>query len=531
MVQVRISYNVYLDAMSIYIDERPIPPVSRLTRFQTMPFGHWCSNVFQAIGEEVNDRFALTYVGRPCESRILGQFMKTSSVCTSYTNRQPELADSALTRLKRLSTLCQSGVTCDRFSVPVHVYTDLPEEMVNQAVSENLPKLAYCRMSVKLHPLQEAQLHRDASPVFVLTAGEPKFYKNPAGVCVLSVTNDYPTVDCRENCYVERVSSAMLSASLKEYMELLLFPYVLRKAMQAIRVPESSPLFPSVAILNKTEPQTLVSLPTSVELGQVAPVKIRTVPEGATPASLVYRISDESVVRMTDKGIQGVGTGEAVIEVYISGQASKICSGKIVSYRRNRIKQLQIKQEDQQISVGDRVKLTYSFEPKDADNESAIRMISSDGTVAAPESGFTFIARKPGQCRMILQAEQVSTDIWVKVFPRLEQLQLEVQQDKLRVGEIAPVKITRVPADATLDKLDYTVNPPSLGVYDVSTHSFYAKQAGTGTLTVSSKSHPVKATINLQVKAKAQSGGKGCMVLPTLITLGGLALFIISRFF
>ena len=530
MVQVKISYNVYLDAMSIYIDDRPIPQVSRLTRFQTMPFGHWCAGVFQAIAEEVNDRFSLTYVGRPCESRILGRFMSGSDACVSYSNRQPEISDSALTRLKKLSTLCQSGVTCERFSVPFHVYTDLPEAEITQAVNECIPKLAYCRITAKLHPLQDVQRHTDGTPAFVVTSGEPQLIRNTAGLCVLSTAGGDGSILCRENCFAEGVRAGELAQRLKEYTELLLLPYILRKAIRAIRVPETSPLFPSVAILDKTEPQTLVTLPSSVELGQVAAVKIRTVPEGAEPAKLVYRISDESVVRMTDKGIQGVGTGEAVVEVYISGQASRICSGKITSYRRNRIKQLQIKQSDLQICVGDRVTLSYSFEPRDADNESAIRLVSSNGTIAAPEHGTTFVGRTPGSCRMVLQAEQVSADIHVTVYPRLEQLSVEIQADKLKVGEIAPVKITRTPADATLDKLDYRVDPPSLGVYDISTHSFYAKAPGTGTLTVSSKSHPVKAVANLNVKGKSQSGGgKGCL-LPTIMAFGALAIFIISRF-
>lgn len=530
MVQVKISYNVYLDAMSIYIDGRPIPPVSRLTRFQAMPFGYWCADIFRAIAEEVNDRFSLVYVGRPCESRVLGGYMGEVKECVSYSNSLPDLADNALTRLRRLSTLCQSGVTCERFSVALHLYTDLPETDVLDLVNGCLPKLAYCRVTPKCHPISDLSRHPDATPAFVLTAREPQFITGRSAICVLSTAPGDRNIQCRDNCFLERTRADALESRLKEYLELLLYPHILRKALGALRVPESSPLFPSVTVLDKTEPQTIVTLPSSVELGQTAPVKVRTVPDGAAPAKLIYRISDESVVRMTDRGLQAVGTGEAVVEVYVSGQTVKLTGGKVTAYRRNRIRKLQIQQSDIEISVGDRVTLKYTYEPADADNESAIRLVSSDGTVAAPERGTTFVARKPGTCRMVLQAEQVASDVHVKVYPRLEALKLEMDTTKMRVGELATVKVTRVPETATLDKLVYTVSPENLGIYDVSTRSFCPKNPGTGTLTVSSRSGAVKASCPLEVKRGGGNGKGGCLfsVLMALSAFGAMAAMLLS---
>lgn len=528
MVPVTISYNVYLDTMTIHIDGCPIPPISHLTRFQTMPFEKWCPDIFQAIAEEVNDQFSLLYIGRPCESRILGQFMATTSSCSFYSNQQPSISGNALTRLKKLSSLCQSGLLCDRFTVPLHIYTDMPETALQSIIGSHIPKLAYCRIAVKQHPLHEASRHNEALPAFVLTAGSPPAVRLPHGGCVLCVSDHPSAAACRDGCFTESVPGAEISARFAEYLELLYLPHVLRKAVKSIHIADHSPFFPSVTVLDKTEPQTLVTLPASVEYGQTVPVKVQTVPAGSAPANLIYRISDESVVQMTPEGIKGVGTGEAVVEVYINGQATKICSGKVVSYRRNRIRNLRIKQGDLQVWVGDRVRLDYSFEPTDADNESSIRLISSDGTVAAPEHGTTFVARTVGSCRMIMQAEKVSAEIHVQVFPRLEGLTLDVQAENLSVGAIAPVKITRTPETATLDKLVYTVSPPSLGIYDPGTRSFCAREAGSGTLTVSNQAGTVKAVRNISVKNAKPTGG-GCLLTPMLLTLGALAVHILTN--
>jgi hypothetical protein len=354
--------------------------------------------------------------------------------------------------------------------------------------------------------LQAFSSHPGDQPAFVLTAQEPPVLSNRAGVCVLSSAPGDTAITCRDNCFTERVREQEQADRLRDYLELLLYPHVLQKAISAVTVSKDSPLFLSVAVLDKTQPQTIVTLPASVEFGTTAPVKVRTVPEGAPAAKLNYRISDETVVRMTNQGLQAVGTGEAVVEVYISGQTTKLTSGKVTAYRRNRIRQLEIKQSDLKINVGDRVTLQYSFEPKDADNESAIRLLSSDGTVAAPEHGTTFVGRNPGNCRIVMQAEQVTADVRVQVYPRLEKLTLSMETGKIRVGDIVPLEVTRSPEDATLDKLVYTVTPERLGIYDVSTRSFFPKNTGTGTLTVSTQSGRVKCTVPIEVKAAKKKG-------------------------
>lgn len=528
MTEVSIVYNAFLNSMKIHIDGRPIPPISRLTKFQTMAFDRWCGEIFTAIAEEVNDKFSVVYMGRPCESHILSSYMASCSFCNSYVNRQTDIPDSALTRLKKLSSLCQSGVVCEKFSADVHVYTDQNPEEITQLVKDCLPKLAYCRILPKVHPVAEFAGHRHDSPAYVICrAGTPVPRSAAKNAAVLMLGNENSFASCRESVLTENVRQDMLSGMLKSYLELLLFPYILNRALAAVKTPESSPLYPSVCILDKTESQTLVTLPTSIEFGEVAEVKIRTIPEGAKAAELVFRISDESVIARSGKGLKAVGTGEAVVEVYVSGQAMKLCSGKITAYRRNRIRSIQIQQKQIELCVGDKFTIDYTHAPDDADNVSSVKLISSDGTVAAPERGTTFVARRPGTCRMHVEAEKVSDSVPVTVYPRLEELKLELETDKTKVGSVVPLKVTRVPEDATLEKISYRVEPASLGIYDAATRSFYAKEPGRGKVIVSDKSGRISASCDISVGAKP--GGKGCLgpVLGFLSVIAALIIIII----
>lgn len=525
MTDVTIVYNAFLNAMKIHIDGRPIPPISRLTKFQTMPFEHWCSEIFPAIAEEVNDRFTVTYMGRPCESHILSSFVASCSFCASYVNRQPDIPDSALTRLKKLSSLCQSGVSCEKFSTAVHVYTDMDVDQISDLVRSSLPKLAYCRIIPKVHTMADVMAHPDDSPFFVIcNAGTAISGMKARKSCVLMVGRENGNASCKNGIFSEKVHPDMLAGMLKSYLELLLYPYVLNRALASVKVPESSPLYPSVSILDKTEPQTLVTLPNSIELGEVAEVRVRTIPEGAKTVELMYRISDESVITRSGNGLKAVGTGEAVVEVYVAGQTVKLCSGKITAHRRNRIQSIKIQQNSVEMRVGDKCTLSYTYTPTDADNVSSVKLVSSDGTVAASEHGMTFYARKEGTCRMYVQAEKVSACTLVTVYPRLENLKLELENERMRVGDIVPLKVTRVPENAKLEKLSFRVEPSSLGIYDTATHSFYAKGTGKGTITVSDKSGTVKASCGITVGA---GGGKGCLG-PLALGVGAVIALVLA---
>jgi hypothetical protein len=131
---------------------------------------------------------------------------------------------------------------------------------------------------------------------------------------------------------------------------------------------------------------------------------------------------------------------------------------------------------------------------------------------------------------MVLQADQVTADVNVRVYPRLEGLKLELSTTKMRTGDLVPVRVTRIPEDATLDKLSYTVSPEGLGTYDVSTHNFCPRSTGTGTFTVSARGGSVKASCPIEIKPGKSKGGGGCLftVLMSLSAFGAMALMLMS---
>lgn len=527
MVQVKITFNPYLSVMTIYVNNQPIPLVSRLTRFQTLPFGSWCTEIFQALADEVNDDYSVQFIGRPMEAKLLQKCAMNIHACKSFSSNLPIINESAANRLKKLSSLCQSGVPCTRFTVPVQIYTDYPEDMVRGIAEKSFIKLSYCKLNAQVLPLHELCKSNNTALVFVISKDFPQLPQQHGSIAVLNIHEQESDFFCQNGCFIKQVLPSNVSRNLSDCFELLLYPIILEMALSKVKVGQENAMFTDVAILDKIEPQTYVSIPRSIELGEAVPITIRTVPAGYEASRLTYRISDESVIQIASNKITAVGVGEAIVEAYIQGQTANIFKEKITAFRRNRITTLKASQKSIQMSVGDRMKLSYSFEPSDADNERSIHLVSTNGTIAAVDGGMSFTARAPGKCRIIMEAEKgVSDSVSVEVFPRLEALSIDMSTTTAKVGDIISAPVSRIPEQAVLDQLIYKVSPPSLGDYDVGLRSFCAKEVGEGTLTVTNKSGTVKATHPITVRKAASEAG---IPLWVYLLAGAAVIYFIGR--
>lgn len=504
-MKVHLFYSAFNHTMSIYIDGQPISHVSKLTKYQSRPFETWCEEICDAIADEVNGRFDLIYTGRSCEARILGQFARNNSQCMNFRSEAPQIPESAVIRLKRLSSLVQSGLQCPRFSYDLLLYTDGDPEEIKEIISKGIPKLSFCKVRLQIHSVSDLPNHCQDKPIYILLVNE--FRTNTLhlesrnitrGVIVCS-DGKFEPLKTENGCFAEHMEPQNSLMILEQYFELWAYADILGKALAGIQIKESDPSYLQVMALDKQEPVAQVVLPSSIEYGQTAPIKIRMIPAGAKDENISYRISDESVVVLTSQGLKAVGVGEVVVEAYKAGQTVKIASQKITCYRRNRIQTIHLSVPQADMLVGDRIPLSYSYLPEDADDVSKVRLVSSNGTVAAPDGGLFILARAPGSCTVRVQAEQAAAACQVRVYPRIAELIPNLPAITAEVGEVVRLNIERSPSNATLQKIKYYVTPPSLGRYDPGLKGFYAENSGDGELIVATEDGCVKKTIPINV--------------------------------
>ena len=529
-MKVQLRYAAFDQTCRILIDGQPLPMVSHLARYQAQPFEEWCGVIAQAIAEEVNGRYELEYTGRSCEARILGQMVRENSFCTSFQAKAPQIPDTAIQRLKKLSSYVQSGLSCPRMRHTIYLYTDtygyLAEEL-------NIPKLAFCKIQLEVQPLAALAAHPSGEPAYIIMRDGsdntqlPSVVTGSSRVLVERITDRPKGMSAAAGYFTEYINEINAAALLSEYLEMWSYADLLVRAIRGIHIDESHPTYLQFLALDKQEPVTVVKLPASIEFGVVEPIRVRSIPSGVPTDDVAYRISDDSILQLTPQGLKAVGVGEVVVEAYRAGQNLKIASQIITCYRRNRVTQIHVEPSTHEMIVGDTFNLTYSYAPQDADDASKISVTSSNGLIAVAESGQRIRARAPGTCVIRVMSEKASAACNLRVYPALQELSLSLEKSVLKAGETAKLNVERIPNDAILEKLVYTVTPSNLGRYEPAVKGFFGQNPGTGELIVSSENGRVVSKIPVTVKPGHSE--RNTSLMPMII--GGAGLIALVLFF
>ena len=511
MLQVKLKYNAFSSDMTIDIDGRPVPRISRITQCYTQKFEAWCVNICDLIASEVNDKYVLEYIGRSCEARILGQFARDNASCEKFFASVPILSDSVLIRLKKLSSYVQSGLSCERSVRMIHVYTDLQDDAIGQILQKSMPKLSFCNIKVCIHALEELEKHSDLEPAYIIVFDTIYRYsllhlkKLKTSQAVLIYADDNVNkLEMIDNVFVEHISENNFIMLFEQYLELWTFVDILKTTLGSISLSKDNPMYLQIKALDKQEPVTQVLLPSSIEYGKVEEIIIYTIPSGVLVDNIEYKISDDSVINLTPNGLKAVGEGEAVVEAYIRGRSTKIASKKILCYRRNRIQELQLNAEHIELLVGDKFSFSCTYSPNNADDADSITFSSSNGIIAAISEKNSVKARNPGQCVIYANSEQASASCVVKIYPRLQEIKLNVHSIDTEVKRVVKIFALRIPDDATLQQLKYRVSPSSLGRYEPSAKGFYAEKIGKGELIISTQDGSVSKRIPINVKSERE---------------------------
>ncbi len=486
-MNVRIIYHPYAEIMSIFIDGQSIGMISALSKYQSQPFEMWCSLILSAVATEVNDNFELTYVGRKCEYEVLQHHMKECPNCTKIYHEEPALPDTALQRLKKLNRMISSGVVCNNFSETLHVYSDLDPTEIENTVRLALPRLSYCRFNVTVEPLSAVKQEKERNSAIAIIKGGSVAPNTISQNVFGSVYLGGVKSGCINGMFVLSGDRSTLSEDISKLMELGYFPRILKEGISRTERPASIPLYYELYVLDKTEPQVIASLPRNIEVGEVTPIQVHTVPADMKAPEITCRISNSSVMVYTPGGLKAVGTGEAVVEVYEVGQNKPLCKGTVNAYRRNRISSITVSPTQIRMCVGETAKIRCRYEPADADNTSSMKLDSQNTAVCDVLNLGTIRALHPGTTGITCGAERVSSNrCEVIVYPKLENIEITMDNQYLQIGSRTSVHIRRCPDDAKLDKLTVRIEPTSLGTYEIGTGRFFARESGSGLIIVES---------------------------------------------
>ena len=135
---VQIQFNPFQQQLNILIDGKQLSEYSCLIQFADEDIWQWHSEILDALYNELQDNFLLTFIGTETDSEIMRFACEKSNYCLKYTPRLPTVNRSLQKRLGELNQLiknqknilCKKTIIEAKFIIP-NKYQDCLEDILS----------------------------------------------------------------------------------------------------------------------------------------------------------------------------------------------------------------------------------------------------------------------------------------------------------------------------------------------------------------------------------------------------------------
>ena len=135
---VQIQFNPFQQQLNILIDGKQLSEYSCLIQFADEDIWQWYSEILDALYNELQDNFLLTFIGTETDSEIMRFACEKSNYCLKYTPRLPTVNRSLQKRLGELNQLmknqknilCKKTIIEAKFIIP-NKYQDCLEDILS----------------------------------------------------------------------------------------------------------------------------------------------------------------------------------------------------------------------------------------------------------------------------------------------------------------------------------------------------------------------------------------------------------------
>lgn len=484
---VEMCFNPYSCSAQILINGKAPSDYSPLIQYMREPFYLWCDKLIDLLYDEINDKFAVIFVGRKFEAEVLKNLSSGSEKCISFTHKEFMVNTPLQKRMILLNEIIKKSalnINKNQIDVDFIVLDNKFIHYVNELEISN----RFC--FVKKHVLSTSEYCMSVSPskylfilcddfsvlnkidvkaecAFLLKIGSvmsPVSYWQ--GVCCIE-TSEHEVFDTIFNCF---------------FFAPLCDAFV--KCIQSLNGNKNIIYTDGFRILTAIKPLVKIDMPDSVELNRSTPLRIYTEPKTGEPPEVSFEYDRSGIVRCSNQRMEGLREGTVNILLYEKGSHQPFAFKQVKVIRRNRITSLLLSDKNLILGEDDDRQISVSFFPEDADNKNKIEWLSTDANVATVSRKGIVHAKSCGQCQIICTAENVSTRLDIEVKPYLTDLEIEnLQTDgivEITLEQDIDLSVSPVPFDAIdnvfkvlssdtmiINTFGTTIHPVSLGEAEV----------------------------------------------------------------
>lgn len=445
--KVELINNPYTQRLRILINGEAVSVYSNLEKYFNEPFSYWCERILNDIFEECNQaEFTLHFQSRDEERIVMEKIVSNYPHCNQYSSSSFIRKTSLIERMKVLSGIIKQLDIREYKNIRKTAVFIIPESL--QELEDDLLELevrnCFCQIDTAVTYLKEFQNKKMNFDVLFLILEQgmqeeyiKKHQIREGFVIVLGDRNRF----CNKinDVFVYESSKEDIFQTIFECLAFLPLAQAFYECISSIPVYVKNKYKKKFDELESIDWQVIPKLEnTTIELGKSSRIQFETDMIGYTikGTQLRYSYTPDGIISCNGMLVEGKKVGKATLHIYKEGEQLPCAN---VDYRvilRNRITELHMEEKRIEIGEGDRMNLSYSYYPPNADNTDKIEWHSDNTDIAVVDNKGRVTAKGIGKCILRCFAEQVSASCDCVVKPHLKKITLESRElDMIYGGE------------------------------------------------------------------------------------------------
>lgn len=454
--KVEITNRPYENRLKILINGNPPSAFSPLDKFLTEPFIYWCGRIFPELEKELNGgNYIIYFESRIEEIKVLEKIAENYRSCTQFVSKEI-LRNTPITgRMASLSSFLKNNQITQFKHTTKKALFILPDnqKQLHSEIRQLHVENRFCKVesssidfSSCVHGVPDADLY-----FLVCNKDREKEYIHkrliPSGFIVL--LSDHTGFEGMEsNCFVYSTTAAGFFDTVFECFILGPLPEIFINCIFSI--PEKVRLcyLNELQDLQSSSFRILVKPEsTTIEKGTSVPIRFQSDLSGYAVQNkdLDFSYSEKGIISTNGMRVVGLRAGNSILYVYQKGEKDPCASVQFDVIERNRVVSLEIEEQSLMLGEGDRISLTWKYNPPDADNLSKIQWSSDDQSVIKVDDRGGIHAVGAGTAFIRLTCERVSSKTVVHVLPHIRDIHLEQEEIVMFPGQSLEIKARSVP--------------------------------------------------------------------------------------
>lgn len=515
MNQVELTYNPYKKTSRILINNKTISAYGEIAKYLREPFSVWAIKILDAIARELNDDFELEFISTDIETAILKKIAENNENCKKFSAKNFIVQSSISERIKQYEKISNGS--------------EIKHKKELNICSNDSDMLAYIRSSLIKNSIADSNTENKISlnyeqfcSVSCLFCSEgscdgttPEIYISKEQEKVLSYINDksdnikLAILISEDNEFCGMQNDTYIFTSTEEHLIELLIDFVEYETVIPLFADDWKKFLDehkenandyAMRIVDATEPVVYILCKEQcLEEGASCKIEVKSYPKGVETPEVLFKISNEMVIRYNSGVLYGLKAGNTVVEAYVAGTIEPIYQKNFTVIRRNRITQINIACSNYVIAENQKEIIKFEFLPKDADNVDSIQIVSLDPSVVDVAAGGGIYGKAVGKTRIEIIADKVEAECDIEVKPYMTEIVLSEENIKMLVGGVKELKYKTKPADVINPDISYEISNDKVISFDG--HAVKGKSFGEAKIVFYNDDRCITKTCTVEVKS------------------------------